>query len=42
MGPTSGLSLDGQHDHIRDTVLPTFLHFNLPLMTAGWIAAMVL
>ncbi|OQS08416.1 sodium:proton antiporter [Chromobacterium violaceum] len=42
MGPTSGLNLDGQHDHIRDTVIPTFLHFNLPLMTAGWIAAMVL
>ncbi len=42
LGPTSGLNADGQHDHIRDTVIPTFLHFNLPLLIAGWIAAMVL
>nr|WP_170164040.1 Na+/H+ antiporter NhaC family protein [Gallaecimonas pentaromativorans] len=42
VGPTAGLNADGQHDHIRDSVLPTFLHFNLPLLAAGWIAAMVL
>ncbi|ETD71680.1 sodium:proton antiporter [Pelistega indica] len=42
LGPTSGLNVDGQHDHIRDTVIPTFLHYNLPLMVSGWIAAMVL
>lgn len=42
LGPTAGLNADGQHDHIRDTVLPTFIHFNLPLLAAGWIAAMVL
>lgn len=42
LGPTSGLNVDGQHDHIRDSVLPTFLHFNLPLLAAGWVAAMVL
>ena len=42
LGPTSGLNADGQHDHIRDSVIPTFLHYNLPLMVAGWIAAMVL
>ncbi|WP_018024836.1 Na+/H+ antiporter family protein [Corynebacterium ulceribovis] len=42
LGPTSGLNADGQHDHIRDSVIPTFLHFNLPLLAAGWIAAMVL
>lgn len=42
LGPTSGLNADGQHDHIRDTVIPTFLHFNLPLLAAGWVAAMVL
>lgn len=42
LGPTAGLDADGQHDHIWDTVVPTFLHFNLPLMVAGWIAAMVL
>lgn len=42
LGPTSGLNSDGQHDHIRDSVIPTFLHFNIPLLIAGWIAAMVL
>lgn len=42
LGPTAGLNADGQHDHIRDSVIPTFLHFNLPLMGAGWIAALVL
>ncbi|EKF75571.1 permease [Alcanivorax hongdengensis A-11-3] len=42
LGPTAGLNADGQHDHIRDTVIPTFLHYNLPLLAAGWLAAMVL
>lgn len=42
LGPTSGLNADGQHDHIRGSVIPTFLHFNLPLLAAGWIAAQVL
>ena len=42
LGPTSGLNAEGQHDHIRDSVIPTFLHFNIPLLIAGWIAAMVL
>ncbi len=42
LGPTAGLNTDGQHDHMRDTVIPTFLHYNLPLMVSGWIAAMVL
>ncbi len=40
LGPTSGLNADGQHDHIRDSVLPTFLHFNIPLLIFGWIAVM--
>ncbi|WJN57111.1 MULTISPECIES: Na+/H+ antiporter family protein [unclassified Pseudomonas] len=42
LGPTAGLNADGQHDHIWDTVVPTFLHYNLPLLAFGWIAAMVL
>ena len=42
LGPTSGLDADGQHDHIWDTVVPTFLHFNIPLVIFGWIAAMIL
>lgn len=42
LGPTAGLNVDGQHNHMRDTVVPTFLHYNLPLIAAGWVAAMLL
>ncbi|OOF27869.1 sodium:proton antiporter [Salinivibrio proteolyticus] len=42
LGPTSGLNADGQHEHIWDTVVPTFIHYNLPLIVFGWLAAMVL
>ncbi|MBE0440725.1 MAG: Na+/H+ antiporter family protein [Psychrobacter sp.] len=42
LGPTSGLNIDGQHDHIKDSVVPTFIHYNIPLLIFGWIAAMVL
>jgi len=42
LGPTAGLNADGQHDHIRDTVIPTFFHFNIPLLIFGWLAAMTL
>ncbi|WP_297574641.1 Na+/H+ antiporter family protein [uncultured Deefgea sp.] len=42
LGPTAGLNVDGQHNHIWDTSVPTFLHFNLPLMAFGWVAVMVL
>jgi len=42
LGPTAGLNADGQHNHIWDSVVPTFLHFNLPLLGFGWVAAMVL
>lgn len=42
LGPTSGLNADGKHDHIWDSVVPTFIHFNIPLLVFGWIAAMVL
>lgn len=42
LGPTSGLNSDGNHDHIWDTVVPTFVHYNLPLIVFGWIAAMTL
>jgi predicted histidine transporter YuiF (NhaC family) len=24
--------MDGQHDHMKDSVIPTFIHFNIPLM----------
>ena len=42
LGPTSGLNADGQHDHIWDSVVPTFIHYNIPLLVFGWIASMVL
>ncbi|MGN5011983.1 Na+/H+ antiporter family protein [Aeromonas veronii] len=42
LGPTSGLNADGQHDHIWDSVVPTFIHYNIPLVIFGWIATMVL
>ena len=42
LGPTAGLNADGQHDHIYDSTIPTFIHFNIPLLIAGWIAGMIL
>lgn len=42
LGPTSGLNVDRQHDHIWDSVVPTFLHYNIPLVGFGWLAAMML
>jgi predicted histidine transporter YuiF (NhaC family) len=42
LGPTSGLNSDGKHEHIWETVVPTFIHYNLPLIVFGWIAAMTL
>jgi len=42
LGPTSGLNADDKHDHIWDTVVPTFIHYNLPLIAFGWVAAMTL
>ena len=42
LGPTAGLNVDGQHNHIWDTCVPTFLHYNIPLFVFGWIAIMVL
>ncbi|WP_156856615.1 Na+/H+ antiporter family protein [Oceanobacillus sp. AG] len=42
LGPTSGLNADGNHNHIWDTVVPTFIHYNIPLIIFGWIAAMIL
>ena len=42
LGPTAGLNADGQHDHIYDSTIPTFLHYNIPLLISGWIAGMIL
>ena len=32
LGPTAGLNADGQHNHIYDTCIPTFLHYNTALI----------
>lgn len=42
LGPTSGLNADGQHNHIWDTCVPTFIVFNIPLMIAAIIGAQFL
>ncbi|MCM0147483.1 Na+/H+ antiporter family protein [Photobacterium galatheae] len=42
LGPTAGLNADGQHEHVWDTVVPTFIHYNLPLIAFGWLASMML
>ncbi|WP_226584954.1 Na+/H+ antiporter family protein [Halobacillus litoralis] len=42
LGPTSGLNADGKHNHIWDTCVPTFLHFNIPLFIFGWAASLLL
>lgn len=42
LGPTSGLNVDGQHHHIWDTCVPTFVHYNIPLFIFGIMAAIVL
>ncbi len=38
LGPTAGLNADGQHNHIKDTCIPTFLHFNIPLIIFAILA----
>lgn len=42
LGPTAGLNADGQHHHIWDTCVPTFLHYNIPLFIGGMIGALIL
>ncbi|WP_457809497.1 Na+/H+ antiporter family protein [Kushneria sp. EE4] len=42
LGATAGLNADGQHDHIKDSVIPTFLHANVGMLVLAWVAAMVL
>ena len=41
LGPTAGLNADGQHNHIWDTCIPTFLIYNIPIIIAAIIAVMV-
>jgi predicted histidine transporter YuiF (NhaC family) len=42
LGATAGLNADGQHDHIKDSVIPTFIHANFGMVLFAWIAALTL
>lgn len=41
LGPTAGLNADGQHNHIWDTCIPTFLHFNVALIIFALIGIII-
>lgn len=41
LGPTAGLNADGQHNHILDTCIPTFLHYNIPLIIFAVLAVYI-
>lgn len=41
LGPTAGLNADGQHNHIWDTCIPTFLHYNIALIVFALISILV-
>jgi predicted histidine transporter YuiF (NhaC family) len=41
LGPTAGLNADGQHNHIHDTCIPTFLHFNIALILFALIGVVL-
>ena len=42
LGPTSGLNVDGQHNHIWDTCVPTFVFFNIPIFLSAWALSLIL
>ncbi len=42
LGPTAGLNADGQHNHIFDTCIPTFLHYNIALIIFALIGISIL
>lgn len=41
LGPTAGLNADGQHNHIWDTCIPTFLHYNIAIIIFALIGVMI-
>ena len=41
LGPTQGLNMDGQHEHVKDTCIPTFLHYNIPLIIFAILAVIL-
>ena len=42
LGPTSGLNADGQHNHIWDTCLPTFIFYDITWLVGGVVGALLL
>lgn len=42
LGPTAGLNADNQHNHIWDTCVPTFLHYNIPIIFTALLSVLVL
>ena len=42
LGPSAGLNADGQHNHIKDTCIPTFIHYNTALIIAALAAVCIL
>lgn len=41
LGPSAGLNADGQHDHIKDTCIPTFLHYNIALIIFALLGVII-
>lgn len=41
LGPTAGLNADGQHNHIWDTCIPTFLHYNTAIIIFALIGVVI-
>jgi len=41
LGATAGLNVDGQHDHVRDSVIPTFMHATFGMVIFAWVAALI-
>lgn len=40
--PTAAFNIDGQHDHIKDSCIPSFLFINIPLIIVCTLAALFL
>lgn len=41
LGPTAGLNVDGQHNHIWDTCVPTFLHYNIAIILSALVGVII-
>ena len=41
LAPTAGLNADGQHDHIWDTCVPTFIASDIPIFILAVFAPLI-